>query len=81
MTPDYNAKFARSVMAKEVHILSAHEAGATIAEIAKIVNLDPSTTGRRRDAAQLNLENDRRLKYAKELVGKKYHETLRELLV
>lgn len=32
----------------------------------------------RRDAVQLNLENDSKLMYAKELVEKKYHETLLE---
>ncbi len=68
-------------MAKEVLILSAYEAGATIVETAKIVNLDPSTTGRRRDAAQVNLESDRKLRFAKELVTKKYQEILRELHV
>ncbi|CAN5771446.1 hypothetical protein BH24ACI3_BH24ACI3_11790 [soil metagenome] len=74
-------KSAQAVMAKEILILSAHEAGATIAETAKIVDLDPSTTSRRRDAALLSLERDSKFKYAKELVDKKYHEKLRELHV
>lgn len=56
-----NAKSARSVMAKEILILTAHEADATIAEIAKIVDLDPSTTDRRRDATQLNIGNASKL--------------------
>lgn len=76
-----NAKSAQAVMAKEVLILVAREAGATVTDLASIVNLDASTVSRRSDAAKLKLASDAKLNFAKEKVERAYREKLRELHV
>jgi REP element-mobilizing transposase RayT len=68
-------KNARSVMAKEVLIVTALELGATVTELAQIMTIDSSNVGRRADAAHANLASDSKLRYAKELVEKCYAET------
>ena len=74
-----DVKNARAVMAKEILILTAFEAGAKINAIAALVGLDTSTTSRRRDSARLALATDSKLAYAKELVERKYRALLTDL--
>jgi hypothetical protein len=68
-------------MAKEVLIVTGKDAGATFTELSGIVTLDPSTVGRRYDAAKQNLEMDPKLAYAKDLVEAKYRARIAELQV
>ena len=68
-------------MAKEVLIITGKDAGATLTELSRMVALDPSTVGRRYDAAKQNLETNAKLAYAKELVKVKYHSRIAELQV
>ncbi len=65
-------KNSRSIMAKEVLILTGRDAGATITEIAEIAELDTSTVSRRYDDASQSLLTDSKLAYATELVKKQY---------
>ena len=74
-------KNSRAVMAKEVLIIAGKDAGATVTELSCIVALDPSTVGRRYDAAKQNLETDAKLACAKELVEEKYRARIAELQV
>lgn len=73
------AKNARAVTIKEVFILVASESGAPINNIAAAIGLDTSTTSRRRDNARLALATDSKLRYAKELVERRYRERGQEL--
>ena len=76
-----NVKSAQAVMAKEVLILCGRELGASVTQLAAIVNLDPSVVSRRCDAARLRIASDSKLKYAKEMTERIYAEKLRELHV
>lgn len=69
--PDKNA---RSVMAKDILILTATDLGATVTELARIINIDSTNVGRRADAARAKLATDSKLKYARELVERRYSE-------
>jgi REP element-mobilizing transposase RayT len=69
--PDKNA---RSILAKEVLIITGLELGATVSQIAQMMSLDSSNISRRADAARTKLASDSKLKYAKELVEKHYAE-------
>ena len=67
--PDKNA---RMILAKEVLIIAAREAGATLAELSLIVGIDSSGISRRHDAAVRKIISDSKLAYAKKIVEKKY---------
>lgn len=73
--PDKNA---RSVMAKDVLIVTGLELGATVTEFARIISIDSTNVGRRADAARAKLASDSKLKYAKQLVEKRYEEICKE---
>jgi DNA-directed RNA polymerase specialized sigma24 family protein len=59
-------------MAKEVFILVARDAGASVTEIATIIDLDTSNVSRRFDEARQRLATDTKLAYAKEKVEKQW---------
>lgn len=71
-------KSARSIMAKEILILTATEAGATAVELSRIIGLDSSSVSRRLDAARMNTQVDSKLDYAKALVKKEYYDKIAE---
>ena len=73
-----SAKNSQAVFAKEVLILTGIEAGASITDISKIIDLDTSNISRRCDAAKLKTETDTKLTYARNLVSKIYHEKIAE---
>ena len=59
-------------MAKEVLILIAKDAGASISELAQVTTLDNSSVSRRYEAAKHRILADRKLAFAKELVDRLY---------
>ena len=72
-------KNLRTVMAKEVLILTGRDAGATVTQLADLAGLDVSTTSRRCDAARIGLQSDSKLSYAHALVKEKYDERIADL--
>jgi hypothetical protein len=73
-----SGKNSRSIMAKEVLILTGRDAGATITELSEIAELDTSTVSRRYDDASQSLKTDTKLAYATELVKKQYQANIAE---
>jgi len=55
-------------------IVTGLDLGATVTELAHIMNIDSSNVGRRADATRAKLAWDCKLKYAKELVERRYGE-------
>ena len=74
-----SAKNARSVMAKEVLILTGRDAGASVTQLSEITGLDTSTVSRRHDTAKMNLAIDSKLAYAAKLVQETYNAKIAEL--
>ena len=65
-------KTAQAVMAKEVLILTGKEAGASLADLSSIIDLDTSTVSRRNDAARQKADTNSKLGFAKDRVAKEY---------
>jgi REP element-mobilizing transposase RayT len=64
------SKAPRAVMAKEIVILVASDAGIPITQIAATVGIDQSAVSRRHDNARLALASNSKLRFAKEMVQK-----------
>ena len=65
-------KSAGLVEAKEVLILSGRRLGASLAEMSDLLNINPSTTGRRYDAAKRRIADDHRMSETVENVIRRY---------
>jgi putative transposase len=72
-------KTANAVMAKEVLIVTGQKAGASLADISSIIDLDTSTVSRRNDAARQSVDLNSKLAFAIKLVEQEYHAKIAEL--